>query len=217
MDRREILAERPVEKGRGFMPGVSVNPSRILVTAGLTGRDAAGNLVPGGMAPTDPSHVRALKGCGRRERGCDDAVKNSCLRDGHRRYNADRPCRAARSSSAAHDSASTGLVVRRWPIPPCSSRSSWSSISRAHPKARLLEKFNAESHPGDSTGRHRQRGRLLYWPARSPTTRGRWRGSATAAPGREGLRDTRHSLRRRRRDAASVVKRRRGSSASTRG
>ena len=51
MDRREILAERPVEKGRGFMPGVTVNPSRVLFTAGLTGRDAAGNLVTGGMAP----------------------------------------------------------------------------------------------------------------------------------------------------------------------
>src|SRR5205809_8144191 len=51
MDRRDILAERPVERGRGFMPGVTVNPSRVLFTAGLTGRDAAGNLVAGGMAP----------------------------------------------------------------------------------------------------------------------------------------------------------------------
>src|SRR3989454_2156079 len=51
MDRREILAERPLEKSRGFMPGVTVNPSRVLFTAGLTGRDAAGNLVTGGMAP----------------------------------------------------------------------------------------------------------------------------------------------------------------------
>ena len=33
------------------MPGVSVNPSRLLFTAGLTGRDPAGNLVSGGMAP----------------------------------------------------------------------------------------------------------------------------------------------------------------------
>src|SRR5262245_34007998 len=35
MDRREMLAERPVERGRGFMPGISVNPSRVLFTAGL--------------------------------------------------------------------------------------------------------------------------------------------------------------------------------------
>ena len=34
MDRREILAERPVEKGRGFMPGVSVDPSRMLAAVG---------------------------------------------------------------------------------------------------------------------------------------------------------------------------------------
>ena len=51
MDRREILAERPVERGRGFMPGVSVNPSRLLFTAGLTGRTPDGSLVAGGMAP----------------------------------------------------------------------------------------------------------------------------------------------------------------------
>ena len=51
MDRRDILAERPVESGRGFMPGVSVNPSSVLFTAGLTGRGPDGKLVPGGMAP----------------------------------------------------------------------------------------------------------------------------------------------------------------------
>ena len=46
MDRREILAERPVERGRGFMPGISVNPSRVLFTAGLTGRGTDGKLFP---------------------------------------------------------------------------------------------------------------------------------------------------------------------------
>src|SRR3989454_12711550 len=51
MDRREILAERPVERGRGFMPGISVNPSRVLFTAGLTGRGTDGKLVSGGMGP----------------------------------------------------------------------------------------------------------------------------------------------------------------------
>src|SRR6266704_5657719 len=50
MDRREILAERPVERGRGYMPGVSVNPSRLLFTAGMTGRQPDGTIVPGGMA-----------------------------------------------------------------------------------------------------------------------------------------------------------------------
>ena len=51
MDRRDILAERPLESGRGFMPGVSINPSRVLFTAGLTGRNPDGNLVAGGMGP----------------------------------------------------------------------------------------------------------------------------------------------------------------------
>ncbi len=51
MDRRDILAERPVERGRGFMPGVSVNPAKVLFTAGLTGRNPDGSLAAGGMAP----------------------------------------------------------------------------------------------------------------------------------------------------------------------
>src|SRR5437899_10541758 len=51
MDRRDILAERPLESGRGFMPAVSVNPSRLLFTAGLTGRNPDGKLVAGGMGP----------------------------------------------------------------------------------------------------------------------------------------------------------------------
>ena len=51
MDRRDILPERPVERGRGYMPGVSVNPSRVLFTAGLTGRNPDGSLVSGGMGP----------------------------------------------------------------------------------------------------------------------------------------------------------------------
>ena len=49
MDRQNILAENPVEQGRGFMPAVSVNPSRVLFTAGLTGRNPDGVVVAGGM------------------------------------------------------------------------------------------------------------------------------------------------------------------------
>ena len=51
MQRQDILADRPVERGRGYMPAVSVNPGRILFTAGLTGRLADGSMVPGGMMP----------------------------------------------------------------------------------------------------------------------------------------------------------------------
>ena len=36
MDRREIRPDSPAEKGRGFMPAISVNPGRLLFTAGLT-------------------------------------------------------------------------------------------------------------------------------------------------------------------------------------
>ena len=61
MDRREILAERPVEKGRGFMPGVVVNPARILFTAGLTGRTPDGALVAG-----PPHRSPRLRGSARR-------------------------------------------------------------------------------------------------------------------------------------------------------
>jgi enamine deaminase RidA (YjgF/YER057c/UK114 family) len=50
MDRRDILAENPVEKRRGYMPGVSVAPDRILFTAGMTGRQPDGTIIPGGMA-----------------------------------------------------------------------------------------------------------------------------------------------------------------------
>jgi enamine deaminase RidA (YjgF/YER057c/UK114 family) len=50
MDRRNILADNPVEKKRGYMPGVCVNPSRLLFTAGLTGRNPDGSIVAGDMA-----------------------------------------------------------------------------------------------------------------------------------------------------------------------
>src|SRR5256712_12586247 len=75
MDRREILADRPTEKGRGFMPGVSVNPSRVLFTAGLTGRGPDGNLVAGGMAAqTRPTFERLQSILGHVGAKFDDTV-----------------------------------------------------------------------------------------------------------------------------------------------
>jgi enamine deaminase RidA (YjgF/YER057c/UK114 family) len=50
MDRQDILAERSVEKGRGYMPAVSANPGRLLFTAGLTGRNPDGSIAVGDMA-----------------------------------------------------------------------------------------------------------------------------------------------------------------------
>src|SRR6185436_14210991 len=76
MDRREILADRPVEKNRGFMPGVSVAPSRMLFTAGLTGRDQSGNLVPAGMAPQVHRTLERLQAIlGRAGARFEDVVK----------------------------------------------------------------------------------------------------------------------------------------------
>src|SRR4029434_1294223 len=60
MDRRDILADNPVEKRRGYMPGVSVSPSRILFTAGLTGRQPDGTIVPGGMAAQTQRTIERL-------------------------------------------------------------------------------------------------------------------------------------------------------------
>jgi len=48
MDRGDIRAESPAEKSRGFMPAVSVNPGRLLFTAGMTGRQPNGSIVAGG-------------------------------------------------------------------------------------------------------------------------------------------------------------------------
>ena len=126
MDRRDILAERPVEKGRGFMPGVSVTPARVLFTAGLTGRNPDGSLVPGGMAPQTRRAFERL-------------------------FGAARP-------------ASTGLVVRRLADPAMLVEVELvvdlAGSSQGKP---LLEKFNAESHPGDFyQGVIVNGGRLLY-------------------------------------------------------
>src|SRR5262245_66523104 len=76
MDRRDILAERPLESGRGFMPGVSVNPSRVLFTAGLTGRNPDGNLVAGGMGPQARRTFERLQGVlSRAEARFDQVIK----------------------------------------------------------------------------------------------------------------------------------------------
>src|SRR5438132_1238719 len=98
MDRRDILAERPVESGRGFMPGVSVNPSRVLFTAGLTGRGPDGNLVAGG----------------REIRQRDQAAR---LRDRPRGLQRERP-RSATSSSAL-GRPRPGWSCGAWPTRPC--------------------------------------------------------------------------------------------------
>ena len=62
MDRRDILADNPVEKRRGYMPGVSVSPGRILFTAGMTGRQPDGTIIAGGMAAQTQRTMERLQG-----------------------------------------------------------------------------------------------------------------------------------------------------------
>lgn len=50
MDRQNILADNPVETRRGYMPGISLTPRRLLFTAGMTGRNPDGSIIAGGMA-----------------------------------------------------------------------------------------------------------------------------------------------------------------------
>ena len=164
MDRREVLAERPVEKGRGFMPGVSVNPSRVLFTAGLTGRDAGGNLVAGGMAPQAHRTFERLQailgGAGAR---FEDVIKQLVYVTDIDAYNAvGRSERASIFGSTR--TASTGLVVRRLADPAMLIEVEMVADLQGSPQGKpLLEKFNAENHPGDFyQGVIVNGGRLLY-------------------------------------------------------
>jgi enamine deaminase RidA (YjgF/YER057c/UK114 family) len=164
MDRREILAERPVEKGRGFMPGVSVNPSRVLFTAGLTGRNPDGSLVAGGMAPQARRTFERLQAilahAGAR---FDDVVKQLVYVTDIDAYNTSGRAERAKFFGTARP-ASTGLVVRRLADPAMLIEVELVvDLTGASQGKPLLEKFNVENHPGDF---HQSvivnGGRLLY-------------------------------------------------------
>jgi enamine deaminase RidA (YjgF/YER057c/UK114 family) len=164
MDRREVLAERPVERGRGFMPGVSVNPSRVLFTAGLTGRDAAGNLVAGGMAPQAHRTFERLQAIlGRAGARFDDVVKQLVYVTDLDAYNAVGRAERAKFFGSTR-AASTGLVVRRLADPAMLIEVELVADLQGSPQGKpLLEKFNAENHPGDFyQGVIVNGGRLLY-------------------------------------------------------
>ena len=164
MDRREILAERPVEKGRGFMPGVSVNPARVLFTAGLTGRDAAGNLVAGGMAPQAHRTFERLQAIlGRAGARFDDVIKQLVYVTDIEAYNAVGRAERAKFFGPSRP-ASTGLVVRRLADPAMLIEVELVVDLPGSPQGKpLLEKFNTEPHPGDFyQGVIVNGGRLLY-------------------------------------------------------
>jgi enamine deaminase RidA (YjgF/YER057c/UK114 family) len=164
MDRRDILAERPVEKGRGFMPGVSVNPSRVLFTAGLTGRDPGGNLVTGGMAPQARRAFERLQGILAHAAGdFAGVIKQLVYVTDLEAYNASGRAERAKFFGSAR-SASTGLVVRRLADPAMLIEVELVVDLGGSPQGKpLLEKYNAESHPGDfQQGVIVNGGRLLY-------------------------------------------------------
>ena len=164
MDRREILADRPVEKGRGFMPGVSVNPSRVLFTAGLTGRGPDGNLVAGGMAAqTRRTFERLQSILGHVGAKFDDTVKQLVYVTDIDAYNAVGRAERAKFFGSTR-AASTGLVVRRLADPAMLIEVELvvdlPGVATGKP---LLEKFNVEPHGGEfHQGVIVNGGRLLY-------------------------------------------------------
>src|SRR3989454_3237492 len=150
MDRREILAERPVERGRGFMPGVSVNPSRLLFTAGLTGRTPDGSLVAGGMAPQAHRTFERLQSIlGRAGAKFDDAVKQLVYVTDIEAYNASGRAERAKFFGSSR-TASTGLVVRRLADPNMLIEVELVvDLAGSAQGKPLLEKYNVEQHGGD--------------------------------------------------------------------
>jgi len=164
MDRREVLAERPVEKGRGFIPGVSVNPARVLFTAGLTGRAPDGNLVAGGMAPQVQRTFERLQAIlARAGARFDDVVKQLVYVTDLEAYNASGRAERGKFFGAAR-AASTGLVVRQLADPAMLVEVELVVDLGGAPAGKpLLEKFNAENHPGDfHQGVIVNGGRMLY-------------------------------------------------------
>lgn len=164
MDRREILAERPVERGRGFMPGVSVNPSRVLFTAGLTGRTPDGQLVAGGMAPQAHRTFERLQAIlAKAGARFDDVVKQLVYVTDIDAYNAAGRAERAKFFGSTRP-ASTGLVVRRLADPAMLIEVELVVDLAGSPQGKpLLEKYNAENHPGDFyQGVIVNGGRVLY-------------------------------------------------------
>jgi enamine deaminase RidA (YjgF/YER057c/UK114 family) len=164
MERRDILAERPVEKGRGFMPAVSINPGRVLFTAGMTGRNQDGTIVAGGMAAQTRRTFERLQAIAERAGArVSDAIKQMVYVTDLEAYNASgRAMRAAFFAEARP--ASTGLVVRRLADPAMLIEVELViDLAGAAQGKPLLEKYNVESHGLDFyQGVIVNGGRLIY-------------------------------------------------------
>lgn len=164
MDRRDILADRAVEKARGFTPAVSVNPRRVLFTAGLTGRNSDGTIVAGGMAAqTRRAFERLRPVLEHAGAGFHEVIKQLVYVTDIDAYNASgREARAAFFGDARP--ASTGLVVRRLADPAMLIEVELVADLSGTPQGNpLLEKYNAENHGGDFyQGVIVNGGRLIY-------------------------------------------------------
>ena len=164
MDRRDILADNPVEKSRGYMPGVSVNPSRLLFTAGLTGRNPDGTIVPGGMAAQTQRTMERLQAIlHHAEASFSQTIKQLLyITDMEAHATSGRAVRAAFYSGARPTS--TALGVRRLADPAMLIEIELVVDLAGNPAGKpLLEKYNAENHPGDFyQGVIVNGGRLIY-------------------------------------------------------
>jgi 2-iminobutanoate/2-iminopropanoate deaminase len=164
MERRDILADRPVEKGRGFMPAVSINPSRVLFTAGLTGRNPDGSVVGGGMAAQTRRALERLQAVVERTGAkLQNAIKQLVYVTDLEAYAASG--RATRATFFGESRpASTGLVVRRLADPAMLIEVELVvDLPGTAPGKPLLEKYNVEAHGGDFfQGVIVNGGRLLY-------------------------------------------------------
>jgi enamine deaminase RidA (YjgF/YER057c/UK114 family) len=164
MDRQNILAERVLEQSRGFMPAVSVNPGRLLFTAGLTGRHPDGSIVAGGMAAQTRRACERLQAvvehAGAR---LQDAIKQMVYVTDLPAYNTTG--RATRLECFGDSRpASTGLVVRRLADPAMLIEIELvldlPGSAQGHP---LIEKYNVEPHGLDFfQGVIVNGGRLVY-------------------------------------------------------
>lgn len=147
MDRQDLLAERPVERTRGYMPAVSVNPGRILFTAGMTGRQPDGSIAPGGMgAQTRRAYTRLQAIVEHAGARMQETIKQMLyVTDLEAYYAEGRSVRQTVYGDAR--AASTGLVVRRLAAPDMRIEIELVvDLDAVDPGKPLLEKYNVEDH-----------------------------------------------------------------------
>lgn len=164
MDRRDILADNLVEKRRGYMPGVSVQPGRILFTAGMTGRQPDGTIISGGMAAQTQRTMERLQAILQHAGGDFSQVIKQLLyiTDMEAHATSGRAVRAAFFGEARPTS--TALGVRRLADPAMLIEIELVVDLPDSPAGKpLLEKYNVENHGLDFyQGVIVNGGRLIY-------------------------------------------------------